>query len=73
VTLDMLRSRKSRREEALTVDVPEPIAGRIRRRSRARNAARGFGRARAARRPRDAGAGRAPRVRAARHVRRALR
>jgi RNA polymerase sigma-70 factor (ECF subfamily) len=28
VSLDMLRSRKSRREEALTVDVPEPIASR---------------------------------------------
>ena len=70
VCLDMLRSRKSRREEPLGAHVPDPIVEpQRRRRSRAGGAARRLGRARAAGRARDAGARRAAGVRAARHVR----
>ena len=66
VCLDMLRSRKSRREEPMERMCPN--------RRRPTTPSRkpllaGLGRSRAARRAADAGAGRARRVRAARHVR----
>ena len=74
VCLDMLRSRRPRREEPLDTHVPEPIVdAATATRPRARGAARRLGRARAARRARDADPGRAARVRPARHVRRAVR
>ena len=74
VCLDMLRSRKSRREESLGAH--RARADREPRgwdRPRTRSAAGRLGRSRAARGARNAGARRAARVRAARHVRRALR
>ena len=74
VSLNMLRSRKTRREQPLDVHVPDPIVDRRRRhRPRARGAARRLGRPGAARRARDADPARAARVRPARHVRRAVR
>ncbi len=74
VCLDMLRSRKSRREEAAgRLLCPNRSISRGRVDPEQEVAARRLGRSRAARRARDAGSRRAARLRAARHVRRALR
>ena len=74
VSLNMLRSRKVRREEPIGVRMPDPIVDRADgTRPGARGAAGGLGRPGAARRARDAVSARAARVRAARHVRRAVR
>ena len=74
VCLNMLRSRRTRREEPLDVRVPDPVVSRDGRdRPRARGAAGRLGRAGAARGARDARARRAAGLRAARHVRRAVR
>jgi RNA polymerase sigma-70 factor (ECF subfamily) len=75
VSLNMLRSRKARREEPLdAVQVPEPIISRPDgRRPRVRGAAGGLRRPGAARGARDALSRRAARLRAARHVRGAVR
>ena len=74
VCLNMLRSRESRREQALGPRVPEPIVDpRGRHGPRARGAARRLGRARAARRPRDAEPRRAAGVRPSRRLRRPVR
>ena len=71
VCLDMLRSRKSRREESLgRAEYPTRSPGASRRdRPRARSAAGRLGRSRPARGARNAGPRRAARVRAARPVR----
>ena len=66
VSLDMLRSRRSRREEPLEARLPEPIVDR---RPGGGGAAGRRRRARAAGRARDADAGGAARVRPARPVR----
>ena len=79
VCLNMLRSRRSRREESLRGEpsgarMPDPVVGRADGdRPRARGAHGRLGRPRAARGTRDALPRRAARVRAARHVRDALR
>ena len=74
VCLNMLRSRKARREEPLDVHRARPVVEpRRRRRPRARGAAGRLGRAGAAGGARHARPGRAAGVRAARHVRRAVR
>src|SRR3954454_2235738 len=75
VSLNMLRSRRARREESLdAVQVPEPIISRADGVDPEQEALLGrLGRARAARGARDAVARRAARVRAARHVRGAVR
>ena len=70
----MLRARRARREDYVGSWLPEPIVSLDDRGgSRAGGAHRRLGRARAARRARDADARRAARVRPARHVRRAVR
>ena len=74
VSLNMLRSRRSRREEPLDVRMPEPIVDRADGTDPEHEALLGrLGRPGAARRARDADPRRAARVRAARHVRRAVR
>ena len=77
VCLTMLDARKRRREEALEAGrLPDPIVTRRRRRRAGpgrRGAGRRRGRRRAARRAGDAGAGRAPGVRAPRRLRGAVR
>ena len=74
VCLNMLRSRKTRREASLETHLPDPdpqSGGGDR--SRAGGLAGRFGRARDARRPRRPGARRTGRLRAARRLRRAVR
>lgn len=73
--LDMLRSRKARREEPLDAHVPEPIVSREDVIDPEQEAllADSVGLALLVRGTRNAGSRRAGRVRAARHVRRALR
>ena len=74
VCLNMLRSRKTRREASLETHLPDPILSpRGGSRSRAGSLARRFGRARDARRPRLPDARRTGRLRAARRLRRAVR
>ena len=74
VCLNVLRSRRTRARGAAGRPRARPDRQPRRRRpARARGAAGGLGRAGAARRAGDAGAGRAAGVRAARHVRRAVR
>ena len=74
VSLDMLRSRTSRREQPLGTHVPQPIVSREDDVDPEHaGAARRLRRPCPARRPRDAASRRAARVRAARHVRRAVR
>ncbi len=74
ICLDMLRARRSRREELFEDWLQGPIVSLEEpERPRARGAAGGFGWARTARRAADPGSGRAARVRPARHVRRAVR
>ena len=69
VCLDMLRSRKARREETLDAEVVEPsVSGGDRAVDPEAEAVRGFGRARTARRARYARACRARRVCSARCV-----
>jgi RNA polymerase sigma-70 factor, ECF subfamily len=69
VCLNMLRSRKSRREEPLDAYVPDPIVSR----SDGLDPEHAvLGRSGVARDPRNAGARRAARIRPARHVRGAL-
>ena len=73
VCLNMLRSRKTRREEPLGAHLPDPIVTGDARPTRRRGAAGRLGRPGAARGARDADPGRAAGVRAARHLRPALR
>ena len=74
VCLDMLRSRKSRREEPLSDSAPDASADQAAcDRSRTRGRARRFDRSGAARRARHADTTGAARLRVARHVRRAVR
>ena len=72
VCIDMLRARKARREDARRRGCPSRSSA-PRRRPRARDAARRLGRPRPAGGPRHADPGRAPGVRAPRHVRGAVR
>ena len=74
VCLNMLRSRNLRREEALSVHVPDPVLERGRRASaRGGGAAGRLGRPRPAGGPGHPGPGRTAGVRPARHVRAAVR
>src|SRR5262245_595692 len=74
VCLNMLRSRTTRREDPLTPHLPDPVVTRAEDTDpRAPGTAGRLGRARPARGPGHAVARRAARLRAARHVRRALR
>ena len=69
VCLNMLRSRRTRRESPLDTHVPDPILSpEDGTRSRAGSLAGRFGRARLARRPRLPDAGRTSRIRAARRL-----
>ena len=70
VCLNMLRSRRTRRESSLETHLPDPIVSpEDGHRSRAGGAARRFGRARDARRPRRPDARRTGRLRAPRRLR----
>src|SRR4030095_14180852 len=73
VCLDILRARRSRREESLDRRATEPVVGIRLRLTRAEGRAGGLGGASAAGRARDAGVCGASGVRAARHVRPAVR